>query len=175
MDSAEGKRIISLISEQMLYPSVIITYNKRENNSFNRSCIIDRLEGHVSLDVFRDTLIRNIELKEKMDKGNKNLSATATLIQQQKEEIEQLERHENEKKKREQEERLRIQKDIEDKRKIEEEQEKFKLQRKSLLAEEPRENDPEATVIIFRYPDGNRRAQRRFNKNDKIQVRFYCF
>ena len=156
----------------MLYPSIIFAYNKRENSSFNRSCIIDRLEGHVTHDVLRENLIKNVELKENLGKSNKNIGVHATLIQQQKEEIEQIERMENEKKRREQEEKLRIQRDIEEKKRIEEENEKKKLERKNLLAPEPSETDPLATFIIFRYPDGNRRAERRFLKTDKIQVKF---
>jgi hypothetical protein len=154
----------------MIFPSVIFAFNKRENTHFNRGCVIDRLEGQITLEVFRDSIIKNLELKENMRKGDKNLSAHATLIQQQKEEIEQLERLEMDKKRREQEEKIRKQKEIEEKKKIEEEREKLKTKRRSMLNSEPAETDPQATFIIFRYPDGNRRAERRFYKTEKIQV-----
>lgn len=172
VDSTEGKRIISLMADQMLYPSVLFCFNKRESSSFNRSCVVDRLEGHVTIDVFRDGLIKNVELKENLTKSNKNLSAHAILIQQQKEEIEQLERMENEKKIRENKEKLRLQKELEEKRRLEEEKEMKKLEKKNLLTSEPDESNPLATFIIFRYPDGDRRAERRFLKTDKIQVKY---
>jgi hypothetical protein len=41
------------------------------------------------------------------------------------------------------------------------------------LPQEPAENDPNSTLIIFRYPDGDRRAERRFLKTEKIQVNIY--
>lgn len=131
---------------------------------------MDRLEGHISLDVLRDGIIHNVESKENMTRGSNKLSANATLIQQQKQEIENLERMENDKKKKEIEEKLKIQREIEEKKRLEEEKEKLKLEKKKMLAEEPSESDPQSTLIIFRYPDGNRRAERRFLKSDKIEV-----
>jgi hypothetical protein len=38
------------------------------------------------------------------------------------------------------------------------------------LPEEPAEGDPEVTTVVFRYPDGNRRAERRFLKSNKVKV-----
>jgi len=131
---------------------------------------MDRLEGQVSLDVFRDSIIHNVESKENMTRGGNKLSANATLIQQQKQEIENLERMENEKKKKDIEDKLKIQREMEEKRRLEEEKEKLKLEKKKMLSEEPSETHPQATLIIFRYPDGNRRAERRFLKSERIEV-----
>ena len=77
----------------MMYPAILFALNKRENTTFNRSSIMDRLEGPVELDQFRDALIRNVEVKEKID--NIKEVTNVSLIQQQKEEMEDLERMEN--------------------------------------------------------------------------------
>ena len=37
------------------------------------------------------------------------------------------------------------------------------------LEEEPKEDNPDCTTIIFKYPDGERRIKRRFLKNNNIQ------
>jgi hypothetical protein len=167
VNSSEGRRLTSLISEDMLYPVIIFSFNKRENNVFNRGSIIDRLEGHITLDNFRDALIRNIELKDNMKKG---VSTTASLIEQQKQEIEYLERLENEKKQREIEERIKAEKELEEQKRKELERESLKMQKLNSLPPEPETENPDSTFIIFRYPDGYRRAERRFLKSDPIKV-----
>jgi hypothetical protein len=148
---------------------MIFSFNRRENNNFNRSSIIDTLQGQFSLDVFRDALFRNLEVKERMGQGKPH-SDTASLIQQQKEEIENLERMENEKKKLE-EERLRKEQ-LEKEEKLRREQEILnkKIEKEKQLPEEPVQGDPNSTHIIFRYPDGARRKERRFLKTDKVQI-----
>jgi hypothetical protein len=173
VSSNEGKRIISLIGEHLLYPAIVFAFNKN-SSTFNRSSVIDRLEGHVSFDVFRDTLFRNIELKENL-KNNKNLSSNANLIQQQKEEIENLERMERDKKRVEDEKRKKEETEKEEKRKKEEELSLKKIHKQKCLPEEPSADNTNATHIIFRYPDGNRRVDRRFLKTDKLQVGFNLF
>lgn len=153
----------------MLYPAMVFAFNRQSNvSSFNRSMILDRLEGHVILETFRDSLIRNLELKENIQR--KNVTPSTSLIQQQKEEMEYLERLEEERKAKELEEKLKKQKELEDKKRKELEIEMLKLEKQKILPPEPEEGNIEAAFIIFRYPDGDRRAQRRFLKTDKIKV-----
>lgn len=148
---------------------MIFTFNRQSNTSnFSRSMVLDRLEGHITLQTFRDSLIRNLELKESIQK--KNVSPSSSLIQQQKEEMEYLERLEEESKEKEKAEKIKQQKEFEDKKRQELELEKLKLEKQKILSPEPEEGNPQAAFIIFRYPDGDRRAQRRFLKTDKIKV-----
>ena len=53
---------------------------------------------------------------------------------------------------------------------IDEEKLKLKKEKEKIVAKEPDADDPNATLIIFRYPDGNQRTERRFLKSDKIKV-----
>ena len=42
-----------------------------------------------------------------------------------------------------------------------------------MLIKEPDDNDPNACHIIFRYPDGAKTNERRFFKNEKVEILFY--
>ena len=53
--------------------------------------------------------------------------------------------------------------------KIKEEIEKKANEAKNKIVDEPDENNPDCTVICFRYPDGEQRKDRRFLKNNTIQ------
>ena len=41
---------------------------------------------------------------------------------------------------------------------------------KRTLPEEPSKDDPNSTSIVFRYPDGEKRIERRFLKTNKVQI-----
>jgi hypothetical protein len=166
--SSEGRRIQSLVADNLFYPAFIFVYNKTGSNAFNRGSIIDRLEGQISIDVFRDTLIKNIEAKENF---KKNITpSNGTIIQQQKEEIEYLEKLENEKKLIEREQIIKAQKDEEEQKIKKKEVEEKKIMKQKIIPPEPSNDDVNSTLIIFRFPDGDGRVQRRFSKNDLIQV-----
>ncbi len=168
--SSEGQRILSLLSEHVIFPAMIFAYNRRDNNNFNRGSVIDRLEGNIIVDVFRDALIRNLEVKERMGQGRTPVSDTVSLIQQQKEEIEHLEKMENDKKRMEVERIKREEKEKEEKLRKEQEIINKKIEKQKQLPEEPTGDNKNSTHIIFRYPDGTRRKERRFLKSDKVQV-----
>lgn len=111
----------------------------------------------------------------------------SSIIKKQQMELNQLERQESEKikaKKREEEDKFRKAKEEqqrierekkEEREKIEREkiEEKLKLEKlskkKNLLPEEPQSGDPESTLMVFRYPDGEGRAERRFSKKNKVK------
>ncbi len=166
----------------MLYPALIFAFNKRGNNLFNRGSVIDRLEGPIDINQFRDSIFKNIETKERIENsattnmgntpGNntKEVSSNVSLIQQQKEEMEELERMDNEAKMKEKEEKLRIEREIKEKKEKEEMLEKIKQEKMKSLPPEPSADDVNSTHIIFRYPDGSRRQERRFMKTEKLRV-----
>ena len=72
------------------------------------------------------------------------------------------------------EEDLKKQKLLKNKKKIEEELEKKEKEKKleelkKKVVDEPSEDNPDATTISFRYPDGEKRKDRRFLKTHTIQ------
>jgi len=46
---------------------------------------------------------------------------------------------------------------------------KIKVEKQKALADEPASDNPDSAFIIFRYPDGDRRAERRFLKSHTVQ------
>jgi hypothetical protein len=44
------------------------------------------------------------------------------------------------------------------------------MDKQSVLSKEPEADNPDTTLIIFRYPDMSRRSERRFYKSDKIKA-----
>ena len=91
------------------------------------------------------------------------------LEQQQK----QAEEERIRKEKADQEELERSQREEEERNKAKN-KETFRQQKLASLPVEPAENDPEAIVVIFRLPDGNR-EERRFKTSDKAQVNLLHF
>ena len=61
----------------------------------------------------------------------------------------------------------------EEKKKIEEEikkkEEKSKIIKQN-FPKEPDDSNPDKCMIVFRFPDGNKNVERKFLKNDKIQL-----
>jgi hypothetical protein len=90
IDSAEGRSVIGMMPDRLLYPTFVFANNTRDQESFTSSSVIDKIEGTVSFDILRDAMIKNIEMKEVRSK--KPSIKAADLIKQQKEELENLER-----------------------------------------------------------------------------------
>ena len=99
------------------------------------------------------------------------------VIEQQKKDLEELERKERDKKEKER--RLKEEKKREEK-KIEKEK-REKLEEENLLKEqlimlkkslppEPDDSNPNKCIIVFRYPDGSKNVEKKFLKNEKIQI-----
>ena len=65
--SPEGKRVSSLLTGGYLLPMFIFAHNKY-SNTFSMGSIIERIEGQCSIETFRDTLIKCIEIKESQNK-----------------------------------------------------------------------------------------------------------
>ena len=88
-------------------------------------------------------------------------------------EIRELEREHEEKMKKEEEEKQKIIEENNRKKKLIEDYEREAERCKNFLLKEPDENDPNACHIIFRYPEGSKTNERRFFKNEKVEILFY--
>lgn len=167
--SNEGKRISSLLSDNLLLPTFLFAYNDRNNLTFNRSSVAERLVGIISIETFKNTLLNVIDSKQK-NKKNVSAFSNAEIIEQQKRDLENLERIEEMKKNQEREAILR---EKQAQKKEEERQKELMLKAekaKITLPEEPSQDDPNSTSIVFRYPDGEKRVERRFLKTNKVQT-----
>lgn len=179
---------------------VLFIFNRNQEQNFNKMHIIDKIEGRVTFENFKNLILKHIEsssnindtrdsikegstnkqtiggvnsLKSKyMDDHNIDYSqlSEADLIEIQKRQLEELEREEINKVKNQE------KKKSEELQRKKEEEEKA-LRQKQLIEEkrktlppEPEEGNKEASLIIFRYPHIEQRVQRRFLKTDKIQA-----
>ena len=175
----EGYKLQNIISDnQMTYPSFIFCFNNSNNrrgdfrdNIFSRNYVINILEGEsITLEVFNNTLIDCSERIGFESRGNNIGGLTdAEVLEQQKKDMENLEIQAQKR-----EEELRKQKMYEQKKKLEEELKIKEIENKAKeakrkIVDEPDINNPNATTICFRYPDGEKRKDRRFLKNHTIQ------
>jgi hypothetical protein len=103
-------------------------------------------------------------------------SSHGSLINKQREELRRLEKEEEEKnKKLKLEQEIKLQKEKEDRlaheKKLEEERllASMKLVKRKQLPVEPPATEPNSTHILFRFPDGVNRSERRFFKNDTVK------
>ena len=184
-NSRDGNKIQDLIidinNNELLLPSFIFCYKKQNDkntNSYlnpilNRTHIIYTLEGE-SIDInsfysalkeisdkFLQKKINEIKSKDTLDKSF-GLLTDGEILYQQKYEMEELEkkaRLEEEQITKEKQEQENIEKEIENK----------KNDALKKIVEEPDKENPEATTICFRYPDGEKTINRRFLKSHKIQ------
>lgn len=174
----EGYKMENVISDnQLVNPSFVFCFNRSNFQRgdyidiiFDRNHVINILEGEISLDTFNNALIDCIEKSGIQYNGNNLGNLTdGEVLEQQKIDMENLER---EAQKREEE--LKKQNLIEQQKKKEEELKMKEIESKAFeakkkIVEEPKEGDPNSTIICFRYPDGEKRKNRRFLKNHTIQ------
>ena len=171
--SSNGYKIQDIISDSNLTcPSLIFCYNKEKENIFGKNNIIEIIkEESISIDIFYKTLtnlIMQIDEKNNINKNilqesnSYNILTDGEILQRQKKEMEELEKNaqkmdenikmENNKKKE-------ILENIE--KTAEELKKKFKI--------EPDKDNPDCCTISFRFPDGDKRQDRRFLKNNKVK------
>ena len=179
-NTKEANKIQELIidenNNELLLPSFIFCFNKQNNKNnylnplVNKNHIIFTLEGEsTDLNSFYSALK---ETSNKYLNKNKNdinsldksfgLLTDGEILNQQKYEMEELERKaqiKDEQLNKEKNEQELIEKEIEKKAK-----EALKK-----IVEEPDKDNPDATTICFRYPDGERSKNRRFLKSNNIQ------
>ena len=179
-NTKEANKIQELIidenNNELLLPSFIFCFNKQNNKNnylnplVNKNHIIFTLEGEsTDLNSFYSALK---ETSNKYLNKNRNdinsldksfgLLTDGEILNQQKYEMEELERKaqiKDEQLNKEKNEQELIEKEIEKKAK-----EALKK-----IVEEPDKDNPDATTICFRYPDGERSKNRRFLKSNNIQ------
>ena len=185
-NSNEGLELQNKISNnQLIYPVFAFCFNpsKSPNILIQRKNIVYKLEGEsITLDMFLSTLLDSLEKLNNPNVNNINNNinninieddfnslSDAEVLEQQKLDMEALERKVENK-----EEELKKQKLMEEQRKKEEdkkkeEEEKYLKELQKKVVEEPSEDDPNATIISFRYPNGETRKDRRFLKSHTIQ------
>ena len=179
-DTNDGIRIQNLINNnQLIYPIFLFCSSKNQNTTdifLERKNIINKLESEfTTLDSFYSTIIdtsekiNNIKNNNYKNYNDFNSLTDAEVLNKQKSEMEALEKEVQRK-----EEELKRQKLIEEQKKIEEElikkkEEKELEEAKKKVVEEPSEDNPNATTISFRYPDGEKRKDRRFLKSHTIK------
>ena len=183
-NSRDGNKIQELIiddnNNEILSPSFIFCFKKQNdrNNNYlnpilNKTHVVYTLEGDsININSFYEALkqicdkylltkINDIKSKDSLDKSF-GLLTDGEILYQQKYEMEELEkkaRMEEEQNTKEKMEQESIEKEIKNKA-------KDALEK---IVEEPDKDNPEATTICFRYPDGETTKNRRFLKSHKIQ------
>ena len=173
--TTQAFQIQNMITEKnLVYPAFIFCYNKNQNNNiFYSNNILNILESEtITLESFHNKLIDSLEkinknIKNKINiSDSNNLLTDAEVLEKQKNEMEALERQVQNK-----EEQLIKEKINEEKKskEIENEIENKANEAKNKIVEEPSEDNPDCTTICFRYPDGEKRIERRFLKNNTVQ------
>ena len=151
----------SITDSYLINPSFIFCYNFPDNNFLNKKSVIYMLQSeNIQLDDFLNAVYKSLEkigMKKNYDKSYDNLT-DGEILERQREEIENLENDELK------------QKEIENKvNEIQKEIETKANEIKKEVVDEPSKDDPDSTIICFRYPDGEKRIDRRFLKSHKIQ------
>ena len=182
-NTKDGNKIQELIidenNNELIIPAFIFCFNKENNRNpylnpiLNKNHVIYTLEG-ISTDInsFYSTLK---EASDKYLNQNKNdinttnsldksfgLLTDGEILNQQKFEMEELERKAQMKEEQ-------LTKEKKEEELIEKEIEKRKKEALTKIVEEPDADNPDITTICFRYPDGERTKNRRFLKSHKIQ------
>ena len=184
----EGYRIHNIVSyNQLLFPSFVFCYNSSHNKDgisqytlLNKNDVVSILESEsITLNIFHDTLIGILKKLDINRNMNNNISnefdksfgplTDAEILHQQNFEMEELEKEATKK-----EEELQKKIIYEEKKKKEEEIKIKEIKDKAMeakdkIVDEPDENDPNCSVICFRYPDGETTKNRRFLKSHTIQ------
>ena len=190
-NTRESNKIQDLIMDsndnnnELVLPSFIFCYNQTNNkNSYlnpilNKNHIIFSLEGDsINADTFYEALketSKYIENRNNINSFNTNLDKSfglltdGEILNHQKNEMEILERKVQLDEEKEIQEKIKEENMKKKEELVEKEiQEKAKIASEKIL-EEPNSDDPDSTVICFRYPDGERTKNRRFLKSHKIQ------
>ena len=170
----EACTIENMITDDNLkYPSFFFCYNN-SNNRLNKNNILNRLDGeNIELNIFYNKFYeklieslgkinKNVKTKQNLDDNKYNILSDGEILEKQKQDMEALEMQEQIKEEE-------IKKEKINEEKIKEEIEKKANEAKNKIVDEPDENNPDCTVICFRYPDGEQRKDRRFLKNNTIQ------
>ena len=171
--SSNGYKIQDIISDSNLTcPSLIFCYNKEKENIFGKNNIIEIIkEESMSIDIFYKTLtnlIMQIDEKNNINKNilqesnSYNILTDGEILQRQKKEMEELEKNAQK-----MDENIKIENNK--KKEILEKIEKTAEELKKKFELEPDKDNPDCCTISFRFPDGDKRQDRRFLKNNKVK------
>ena len=171
--SENGYKILNILSDSnILYPSLIFCFNKSEDNIFDKNNLIEIINGEsVNVDIFYKSLIQSISKIEKnnnlinneQESNNYNFLTDGEILQKQRNDMEELEKNVQKMEEEINTENIKKRENI---NKIEKEAEKYKAK----FVAEPDKDNPDCCTICFRYPDGDKRRDRRFLKTDKIKI-----
>ena len=175
----EGYKIQNVISDdQLVYPTFVFCFNNTNNRRgdfrdiiFDRNHVYNILQGEsINLDAFNNALIDCMDSIGFRNNGNNLGGLTdAEVLEQQKIDMENLEKQVQKKEEEQRKERiLEQQKKLEEELKLKQIENKAKEAKKKIV-DEPDINNPDVTTICFRYPDGEKMKNRRFLKTHKIQ------
>ena len=171
--SSNGYKIQDIISDSNLTcPSLIFCYNKEKENIFGKNNIIKMIkEESMSIDIFYKTLtnlIMQIDEKNNINKNilqesnSYNILTDGEILQRQKKEMEELEKNAQK-----MDENIKMENNK--KKEILEKIEKTAEELKKKFELEPDKDNPDCCTISFRFPDGDKRQDRRFLKNNKVK------
>ena len=171
--SSNGYKIQDIISDSNLTcPSLIFCYNKEKENIFGKNNIIEIIkEESISIDIFYKTLtnlIMQIDEKNNINKNilqesnSYNILTDGEILQRQKKEMEELEKNAQK-----MDENIKMENNK--KKEILEKIEKTAEELKKKFEIEPDKDNPDCCTISFRFPDGDKRQDRRFLKNNKVK------
>ena len=171
--SENGYKILNILSESnILYPSLIFCFNKSKDNIFDKNNLIEIINGEsVNVDIFYKSLIHSISKIEQnnniinndQENNNYNFLTDGEILEKQRNDMEELEKNVQKMEEEINTENIQRRENI---NKIEKEAEKYK----SKFLIEPDKDNPDCCTICFRYPDGDKRRDRRFLKTDKIKI-----
>ena len=179
-NTSDGYKMQNAISDtQLNFPAFVLCFNGSRNQDrdyvnyiFSRTFVINILEGDsVSLESFNKALIDCTEQLGISYSDNSGFvpMSDGDVLEQQKNEMEQLERQVQMKEEEKRKEVMREQNMIKEEEKKLKEIENKDKEAKKLVVDEPEEGNPDATIICFRYPDGEKRKDRRFLKTHTIK------
>ena len=171
--SENGYKILNILSDSnILYPSLIFCFNKSKDNIFDKNNLIEIINGEsVNVDIFYKSLIQSISkieqnnnlINNEQESNNYNFLTDGEILQKQRNDMEELEKNVQKIEEEINTENIKKREYI---NKIEKEAEKYKAK----FVAEPDKDNPDCCTICFRYPDGDKRRDRRFLKTDKIKI-----
>ena len=156
------------------FPTLLLCKYKNNKNLY----IIEKITESINKTLLSEKLkniYSSIKKRESSQKKNSNINlnlnkkpifSAGDIIAQQKRDLEELERMVNEKREKKEKEELEKKKKEEELIKL---NEKIELIKKN-LPEEPNDSNPNKSIIVFRYPDGEKNIERKFLKNHTIQI-----
>ena len=175
--NSNGYKLLNILSELNLScPSLLFCFDKSNENIFgknNINKIIDRQS--INIDIFYKSLIQSLSqieqnnslnnsiIQNNQENNNYNYLTDGEILQKQRNDMEELEKNVQNMEDAIKTENIKKKENLD---KIEKEAEKYKTK----FISEPDKNNPDCCTICFRYPDGDKRRDRRFLKTDKIKI-----